>query len=65
MLYSSSKWSDSFKSVNGTRSESSVHGLLSDEDAAEDHLELVNIDKLSGGGVDVAFSGKPPYYLKP
>ena len=58
-LYSSSKWSDSFKSLNGNRSESSVHGLLSDEDAAEDDLELVNIDKSSTGGVDVAFTGEP------
>ena len=57
-LNSSSKWSDSFRSVNGNRNESSVHGLLGDEDAVEDDLELVNIEKLNSGGVDVAFTGE-------
>ena len=57
-LNSSSKWSDSFRSLNGNRNESSVHGLLGDEDAVEDDLELVNIDKLNTGGVDVAFTGE-------
>ena len=35
-----------------------MHGLLGDEDAVEDDLELVNIDKLNSGGVDVAFTGE-------
>jgi hypothetical protein len=34
-----------------------MHGLLTDDQEAEDNMELQNMKNANGGGVDVSFQG--------
>jgi hypothetical protein len=37
---------------------SSVHGLLTDADSVDDDMELIDLQKKTGSGVEVSFNGK-------
>ena len=50
----SEKWNGSMSSKNG----SSVHGLLTDADSVDDDMELIDLQKKTGSGVEVSFNGK-------
>jgi hypothetical protein len=45
------------KSAGSIRSENSMHGLLTDEQEAEDNIELQAMRSANGVGVDVSFQG--------
>jgi hypothetical protein len=45
------------KSAGSIRSENSMHGLLTDEQEAEDNIELQAMRNANGVGVDVSFQG--------
>jgi hypothetical protein len=57
ILNVSSSWGGSSKSAGSIRSENSMHGLLTDEQEAEDNIELQAMRNANGVGVDVSFQG--------
>lgn len=57
ILILSSSWGGSLKSAGSIRSENSMHGLLTDDQEAEDSIELQGMRNANGGGVDVSFQG--------
>jgi hypothetical protein len=42
---------------------SSVHGLLADADSVDDDMELIDLQKKTGTGVEVSFNGKKSTHI--